>query len=161
MLAPLPETTALLDANVLYPAPLRDLLMHLAVAHAFRARWSEQIHDEWIRNLLKNRIDIAATSLAATRAMMNSALPDAMVRGHEPLIPTLILPDEDDRHVLAAAIWGDADVIVTFNLKDFPAQTLDSYGLIAQPPDAFICGLMDIDADRVCLAVSRQRALLR
>lgn len=156
-----PLLTALLDANVLYPAPLRDTLMHLAIARAYRPKWSAIIHEEWIRNLLLNRPDLSRATLEGTRDAMQSAIPDALVEGFEPLIPTLSLPDEGDRHVLAAAIEGGADVIVTWNLKDFPKETLNTHGLVAQTPDEFIHELMDFDEDRVVLAIRRQRVLLK
>lgn len=152
---------ALYDACVLYPAPLRDLLMHLAVAGACQARWSERIHDEWIRNVLANRPDLRAEQLARTRELMNAHTLDAVVIAFEPLIATLTLPDPDDRHVLAAAIKGSAEIIVTYNLRDFPAEALTPYGLEALHPDAFITQLIELDASTVCLAVSRQRASLR
>jgi len=152
---------ALYDACVLYPAPLRDLLMHLAVAGACQARWSERIHDEWIRNVLANRLDLRAEQLARTRELMNAHALDAIVTEFEPLIPTLTLPDPDDRHVLAAAIKGSVEVIVTYNLRDFPTEALTPYGLEALHPDAFITQLIELDASAVCLAVNRQRASLR
>ena len=160
-MSPSPELTALLDANVLYPVPLRDLLMHLATARTYRARWSAQIHEEWIRNLLLNRLDLTRQSLEGARDLMEQWLPDAAVAGHENLIETLELPDAGDRHVVAAAIAGHADVIVTCNLKHFPKSALDPYCIVAQHPDEFIHELMDADEDRVCLAVKRQRTLLK
>src|SRR3954464_11109127 len=106
--------------DVLYPAPLRGLLMQLAVADLFQARWTDEIHDEWIRNVLSDRPDIRPESQARCRELMNRHVPDCLVVGYETLIPTLVLPDPDDRHVLAAAIHAQAEVIVTFNLRDFP-----------------------------------------
>lgn len=129
--------TALYDACVLYPAPLRDLLMRLALTDLFRARWTDQIHDEWIRNLLANRADLTAEQLERTRTLMNSHVRDCLVTGYEPLIEGLALPDPDDRHVLGAAIRACASVIVTFNLKDFPANVLEPLGVERQHPDAF------------------------
>ena len=126
--------TALYDACVLYPAPLRDLLMHLALTDLFRAKWTNAIHDEWMRNVLTNRSDLTAAQLGRTRDLMNAHVRDALVENYEPLIPALTLPDADDRHVLAAAIRGRADVIVTFNLSDFPKAALDPYGIAAQRP---------------------------
>jgi len=82
-------TTALFDACVLYPAPLRDLLMHLAMTNLFCARWTDQIHDEWIRNLLKNRSDLSAARLAVTRQRMNAAVPDCLITNFEQLIEDL------------------------------------------------------------------------
>lgn len=160
-MTPLLQLTALLDANVLYPAPLRDLLIHLATARLYRARWSAQIHEEWIRNLLLKRPDLKRANLEATRDMMNSAVPDGLIGGYERLIPDLELPDADDRHVLAAAIVGGADVIVTFNVRDFPRSALEPFGIALQRPDEFVHELMDADEERVCLAVRRQRALLK
>jgi predicted nucleic acid-binding protein len=130
--------TALFDANVLYPAPTRDLLLELATTGLFRARWTNDIHDEWVHNLLKDRPDLDPARLARTRNLMDTAVPDALVTGHRGLIDGLTLPDPDDRHVLAAAIVGRADVIVTANLKDFPAEALAPHGIEAQHPDTFL-----------------------
>lgn len=114
--------TVVYDACVLYPAPLRDLLMHLAVTDLYRAKWSDAIHDEWTRNVLRDRPDLKAEQLQRTRNLMNAHVLDSLVAGFEPLIPDITLPDPDDRHVLAAAIHCGADIIVTFNLKDFPDE---------------------------------------
>ena len=109
---------AFYDANVLYPAELRNFLMHLAMTGLFRAKWSAEVHEEWIRNLLINRPDLTRMQLERTRDLMDKHALDALVTGYEDLIPGLHLPDPSDRHVLAAAIRGRADVIVTMNLKD-------------------------------------------
>ncbi len=106
---------ALYDACVLYPAPLRDLLMRLALADLFQARWTDEFHDEWTRNVAANRPNISPESLARCRKLMDEHVPDCLVTGYEPLIPSLSLPDPDDRHVLAAAIHRGAGQIVTFN----------------------------------------------
>jgi PIN domain len=153
--------TALYDACVLYPAPLRDLLMWLALTDLFRARWTNTIHEEWIGNLLENRADLTRQRLERTRDLMNRAVPDCLVEGYEGLIPGLSLPDPDDRHVLAAAIRGGADVIVTYNLADFPAEALAPHEIEAQHPDEFIGHLLDLDAGAVCTAVKRHRESLR
>lgn len=152
--------TALYDACVLYPAPLRDLLMHLAMTGLFRAKWTAQIHDEWIRNVLKNRSDLTEPQLRRTQALMDAHV-DAVVTGYESLIPSLNLPDPDDRHVLAAAIRARADVIVTYNLKDFPADVLTTFDIDAQHPDDFIHYQIDLNGDAVCEAVKRQRESLK
>jgi predicted nucleic acid-binding protein len=121
--------TAFLDACVLYPAPLRDLLMELAVADLFRAKWSTQVHEEWIEAVLAERADLTRERLQRTRTLMEAHVRDALVSGYEELIESLDLPDPDDRHVLAAAIRGRADLIVTANLKDFPADRLAKWSL--------------------------------
>ncbi len=107
----------MLDACVLYPAPLRDLLLSLAAAGIYRAKWSQRIHDEWTGNLLGNRPDLDPGRLKVTCTRMNIAVPDSMVTGYEDVIESLNLPDPDDRHVLAVAIRSDADTIVTFNQR--------------------------------------------
>lgn len=152
---------ALYDACVLYPAPLRDLLMHLACTGLFRARWTERIHDEWMRNVLANRHDLKPEQLQRTRALMDQAVPDCLVTHYEDLEGQLALPDVDDRHVLAGAIVGRADVIVTFNLKDFPAAVLAPKGVEAQHPDDFIRHLIDLHAGAVVAAVRAQRDTLK
>jgi hypothetical protein len=149
------------DACVLYPAPLRDLLMRLALSGRFRARWSRQIHDEWKRNLLRNRPELTPTQLDRTSDRMDFAIEDSVVTGHEELVPGLELPDPHDRHVLAAAIRCGASVIATFNLKDFPADLLGRFGIEAQHPDEFVDDLLDLDAGAVLVAAQRQRAALK
>lgn len=151
----------LYDACVLYPAPLHNLLMQLAVADLFQARWTEEIHDEWTRNLLADRPDIKPESLTRCRGLMNRHVSDCLVTGYEALIPTLTLPDPDDRHVLAAAIHGQAEVIVTYNLGDFPASILAGYGIEAVHPDEFIARLWDEQPDGVLAASRLHRASLR
>jgi hypothetical protein len=153
--------TAIYDACVLYPAPLRDLLMHLALTDLFRAKWTDAIHDEWIKSVLEDRPDLTREQLERTRALMNIHVLDCLVTNYEDLIPSLTLPDPDDRHVLAAAIRGRADVIVTFNLADFPADALARYGIEAQHPDDFIVRLLNLAPGSVCAAVKRQRENLR
>ena len=150
--------TAVYDACVLYPAPLRDLLVRLAITGTFRAKWTDAIHDEWTRNLLANRPDLKPEQLERTRQLMNTHVQDSLVTGYENLIPILSLPDQDDRHVLAAAIRSNADVIVTFNLSDFPASTLKAYSVEAQHPDEFLTNLLDLHPWAFCKAVREQRA---
>jgi predicted nucleic acid-binding protein len=152
--------TVLYDACVLYPAPLRDFLMRLAMTDLFRARWTSQIHEEWINAVLKQRKDLKRKQLERTRDLMDAHVRDCLVCGYEPLIEGLGLPDPDDRHVLAAALRTRAHVIVTFNLKDFPADYLATFGIEAQHPDEFISHLIDLSPGAVCEAAKRQRAAL-
>lgn len=153
--------TVIYDACVLYPAMLRNLLMQLTTTEMFRARWTEQIHEEWIRNLLEQRPDLEREQLERTRALMDRVAPDCLVTGHEPLVEGLELPDPDDRHVLAAAIRCNADAIITMNLKDFPEETLAPYGIEAQHPDEFLSHLLDLNDAEVCASVRVVRARLR
>jgi predicted nucleic acid-binding protein len=151
---------AVYDANILYPAPVRDLFIRLAQAGLVWARWTETIHDEWFRSVLKNKPQLSPERLARTRAMMNEAVRDCLVTGYEALINSLTLPDPDDRHVLAAAICAGAKVIVTYNLTDFPAETLAQFHIEAQHPDDFLVSLLKADSDTVCAAFRRQRESL-
>ena len=133
--------TVVYDACVLYPAPLRDALMRLALTDLFKAHWTDHIHDEWINALLRAKKH-SPDSLLRARELMDRHVRDAKVYGYEPLIEGLSLPDPDDRHVLAAAIRCNANAIITFNLKDFPeadaGETLTPHlfdvGMHGSPP---------------------------
>jgi hypothetical protein len=151
---------ALYDACVLYPAPLRDLLMNLALTGLYRARWTACIHNEWMRHVLENRPDLKREQLERTRQLMDSSVPDCLVTGYEGLESTLHLPDPNDHHVLAAAIMCSAGTIVTFNLKDFPERELAPYGMTAQHPDEFIEHAFGIHSAAVVAAVRDHRASL-
>ncbi len=125
---------ALLDANVLYPAYLRDALLRLAEAEVYQVRWSRRILDEMSRNVLKNNPDLPEESMVRLVRTMERAFPDAMVTGHETLIPGMT-NDQKDRHVLAAAIRGRADVIVTSNVRSAPSRDV----ACSWPPQAWRC----------------------
>lgn len=154
--------TAILDACVLYPAPLRDLLLSLARDGLFHARWTRRIEDEWVRNLLRQRPDLDAAMLSRTCELMVKAVPDSLVTGWEAIEPGLVgLPDPDDRHVLAAAICGHADAIVTFNLTDFPTSALGPFGIEAQHPDDFIVNQLELNPIAALKSIKAMRARLR
>lgn len=152
---------AVLDANVLYSAPLRHLLIWLAVSEAFRARWTDRIQNEWTRALLANRSELDPARIARTRELMDSSIDDVIVTGYEALIAGLTLPDMDDRHVLAAAIRCRATVIVTKNLVDFPGVELARHGIVAMHPDGFVRSLLESGPDTVIEAARSHRAQLR
>jgi len=149
------------DASVLYPAPVRDLLLRLAQAGLFQARWSKDILDECFAALTRQRPDLPPDRLARTRELIVAAVPDCLIEGYEPLIDGLELPDPDDRHVLAAAIRTGAQVIVTANLRDFPADRLAPYDIEAQAPNEFVIDLLSLAPDAVVAAVEDQAAALR
>lgn len=151
----------LLDANVLYPASLRDFLITLATSGLYSAKWTEQIHDEWTRRLLEKRPDLDPVALNRTRELMNQAVPDCLVTGYESLIEGLTLPDPDDRHVLAAAIRCSAQIIITHNLKDFPSDTLDQYGIEVMLPDEFLEFQFGLKPELVIKSAKEQRARLK
>lgn len=144
--------TVVFDACVLYPAPLRDFLMELAATELFRARWTDAIHAEWIRNVLKKRPDLTHAQLRWTRERMDTSVMDCLVSDYEHLIPIISLPDPDDRHVLAAAIHARADAIITFNLKDFPPEELGRFNVEPIHPDDFIRYQFDLKVASVVIA---------
>ncbi len=135
--------------------------MWVALQDVVLARWTDEIHDEWIRNVLQNRRDIKPEQLQRTRELMNVHVRDCLVTGYESLIPGLKLPDEKDRHVLAAAIKAGASVIVTYNLSDFPEESLAPFGIDAQHPDEFLVFQFDLNKAAICNAVRLQRQSLR
>lgn len=153
--------TVVYDACVLYPAPLRSLLMYLALSGHFRARWSNDIHDEWITAVMRSRPDLERSDLERVRDLMNSHVPGAVVSGYASIIPSVTLPDPNDRHVVAAAIQTRAEGIVTYNLKDFPDDKLEAYGLRAIHPDDFIVDLFDLNSSVVLEAARLHRASLK
>ena len=153
--------TAFYDASVLYGSALRNFLMHLALTGLFRARWSAGVHEEWMAALLRNRPDLSREKLERTRMLMDLHAQDALVTGYEDLIEGLRLPDPNDRHVLAAAIRGRADVIVTLNVRDFPRDVLTPFGLEAQHPDEFVVHLLDLASGIVMAAAERHRESLK
>jgi hypothetical protein len=153
--------TAFYDASVLYPSELRNLLMHLALTGLFQAKWSAAVHEEWISALLRRRPDLSRQKLERTRRLMDEHATDALVTGYESLIEGLVLPDPGDRHVLAAAIRGRADVIVTSNLRDFPTEILGPYEIDAQHPDEFVMHLLDLAPGTVADAARDHRDSLK
>jgi predicted nucleic acid-binding protein len=144
------------DACVLYSNTVRDLLIRLAISGVVQAKWSEEILNEVDRNLDKNGIG-TPESRARRREQMNTAIPDVLVTGYEDLTAGLKLPDENDRHVLAAAIKAGAQVIVTDNLRDFPPDYLAQYGIEAKSADDFVMDLIDM-FDRVVYSCAQAMA---
>jgi predicted nucleic acid-binding protein len=143
------------DANVLYPNTLRDLLIRISQAGLVQAKWTNEILDEMLRALSRNRPDIPPDKLDRLRQLMIGAVRDCLVSGYEPLIEGLKLPDPGDRHVLAAAIKTGAQVIVTSNLKHFPAADLRPWDVEAKSPDDFALDQVGIDGRTVAACVQQ------
>lgn len=150
--------TALLDACVLYPMAMADALMSLATAGLFAAKWTTRIEAEWIRSLEENRPDLQGR-LDYRREQMREAVPDWEVDEQAWTICArgLELPDPDDVHVLASALAGHADCIVTANLKDFPAEVVAQLGIEVIHPDQFIVAQWDLDQLVAVAAFKRMR----
>lgn len=144
------------DANVIYPNTLRDLLIRIAqLPHLVQAKWTDEILDEMLRNLRKNLPDISEEKASQLRELMNAAVRDCLALGYEPLVEALDLPDPDDRHVLAAAIKVNAQLIVTWNRKHFPQDKLTPWGVRAKSPDDFVRDVMGIDSPAVWACVQQ------
>jgi hypothetical protein len=153
--------TAFLDANALYPAELRNLLMRLALAEAYRPRWSDRVQKEWTEALARDRPDLPREKIERVRVLMEQHIPEATVADYETLVGQLTLPDDGDRHVLAAAIKGDAEVLVTANLKHFPQAALAPCGIEALHPDEFVLRLIERTPARVLAAARDHRQSLK
>ncbi|MBB3149789.1 hypothetical protein FHS21_006243 [Phyllobacterium trifolii] len=158
---PFNPQVAIYDACVLYPFHLRNLLIYCAVDRLVDARWTDEIHDEWIRNLIANTPELSEERLTKTRKLMNAVLPDATVSGYENLIPGIALPDPDDRHVVAAAIRAGASQIVTWNVRDFPSKELSKHGLARKTPDQFLIDLYSQWPEAVLAVTANARRNLR
>ena len=147
--------TCVLDTNVIYPIEIRDLLLWFAFSELYTPKWSTHIFDEWIA--VMRRKEVSEEIIDKRIANVNLAFPDAMVSNYAPLIEGLELPDPKDRHVLAAAIKTNANVIVTNNVKHFPEEYLSLFGLAAKQADDFITDIIDLNPD---IAVEAFRRLV-
>lgn len=148
--------TALLDANVLFPKLQCDALLSLAHAGLYAAKWSADIEREWMVSRLAKFPGSQEANVQKAKAMSES-IPDCMVTGYDEFIGCLNLPDPDDRHVLAAAIVGHADAIVTNNVKDFPLEALAAHDIDLQTPDQFIVNQLTLHPSRAIEALRRMR----
>ena len=141
------------DACVLYPAPVRDLLMELALDDLLQLKWSKKVLDEWINNLLRNRPDLERGRLKKTTNDMNMALLDCLVENYESIEKNLNLPDSNDHHVLAAAILSKSKFIVTANLKDFPNDYLALHNVESLHPDDLFMYVAHENKDKFLFSV--------
>lgn len=153
--------SAFLDTCVLVPSVLRDLLLELGTNPAYRPLWSNKVEEELADVIRRHRTALGRaqeeTEAYIKRLLrnMNAALPDAKVQGWETLTGSITKgPDPDDAHIIAAAIPGNADVIVTFNLKDFPNRILPG-DLFTQSPDEFLQDLFGLYPRQVMMELSK------
>lgn len=137
-------TVVLADTGVLFSRVLRDYVMYAGIEGVIRLRWSDSILDE-LQRTLADRRKMPPVQAARLRSLMNRALPDALVAPSDEdreRVASLDMPDEDDRHVLAAAIAADATLLCTTNLRDFPAEAATAVGVEAVSPDALLHALV-------------------
>jgi predicted nucleic acid-binding protein len=149
--------SAVLDANVLYPFSLRDTLLRLAELELYTPLWSDRILDEMTRNLVEHRLtDAQAASInQAMRAAFEEAEVDA---GEIERLGPAMTNEAKDRHVLAAAVAADSELVVTFNLDDFPPEACEPVGVEAVHPDDFLLDLHDLAPEAVRAALEQQAA---
>ncbi|AKT50584.1 PIN domain-containing protein [Arsenicicoccus sp. oral taxon 190] len=153
--------TALLDACVLVPVALADTLLRLAEHDLYRPLWSDRILDETTTAIERVHPELADGRARGRTAAMASAFPDALVTGWQALVNGISLPDPDDRHVVAAAVRGRADAIVTANVRDFPTSELNELGISVQPPDLFLLDQLDLAPTATIEALHRQASATR
>ncbi len=144
---------AVLDACVLFPTVLREILFAVAKRGLFIPLWSDRILEEWTRATAKLG-PLAQLQAQGEAALARASFPKAMIRARPEIEARLLLPDPNDRHVLATAIAGHADAIITFNAQDFPGHVLADEGIQRRDPDGFLWELQSRHPDAVASAVA-------
>jgi predicted nucleic acid-binding protein len=150
---------AVLDANVLFPFQLRNLLLHLAAEQQFEPLWSDEIVSEFLRALQRNA-GLGETQCTHLVSQMRAYFPDAWGGGHAGAADGIPLPDEGDRHVVALAVHHEAELIVTWNLRHFPDALLHPLGIEPVDPETFIEILYVADPAAVVRAAELHRRSL-
>jgi predicted nucleic acid-binding protein len=156
MISLINKYVVVLDACVLIPISLCDLLLRLAEEPALYApRWTDEILEEVRRNLTREPFNLSQPKADYRIECMRTAFPEALITGHEPLIGSM-KNQEKDRHVLATAVWCKADAIVTANGKDFPKSCMDEFRLERMSPDRFLINQWHLDRENVVLRIKQQ-----
>jgi predicted nucleic acid-binding protein len=150
----------LLDANVIVDAQIRDLFCRLAEAELIEIRWTATILEETRRTLI-DKLALDAAKVDRLIAALNDAFPHAPVTGFEPWVERFDLPDPNDRHVLAAAVHGECDMLVTYNNVDFPDEAVEPYDLLVVSVDDALVWLAGIFQQQMPVIIDRQIAALR
>lgn len=149
--------TVVLDACVLVPVAIADTLLRIAECGLYRPLWSARIISEAVDAIGDVHPTIPFEQIQRRFAAMDAAFEDACVQGWRGLEATVTLPDPDDRHVVAAAVHGRADAIVTFNVRDYPSDVLGSLNIAVSHPDDFLLDQLDL-APRIVLDVIKEQA---
>lgn len=145
--------SVLIDACVLFPTVLRSIVIGLADTGAITPLWSKRILEEWRRAALRLSAEDADRT-GVEIALLNDRFPQAMVHPDPAVEARLSLPDADDVHVLAAAIAGSADELLTLNTKDFPTSVLARDGILRRHPDEFLLEHFHANPDSIAAVVS-------
>jgi len=153
----MPDPIVLCDANIFYSILMTDLVLSLGEVGLFRPRWTDEIHEEWIRNLLEDQPQRTREELERRRAFMDQAIGHDLIENYERHIESLSLPDPHDRHVLAAAIEAGAEILLTYNLRDFPEPVVAAYGVSVLHPDAFLRRVALEEAETVLSVIEEMR----
>jgi len=160
MSTPDPAPRILLDANALWSPVLRDTLLRAAEDQLYQPLWSSEILQEMVHTILSKRPTVRAENLARTVARMQTTFPDATISGHDQIMSQLT-NHPGDRHVLAAAIHGRAESIVTWNRRHFLPTAEQDHGMTVLTPDAFLCQLLQRHPEQIHQLLIRQGAALR
>lgn len=151
------QLVALLDANVLWNSTLRDTLVRAQRAKIYRALWTREILDEFVTSLKRQRPDLDPGRIDRTRSLLLEEFPLSLVREFDDLIPSM-LNDLGDRHVLAAAIRGGANTVVTLNVRHFPDYACHPHRIEVKTPDHFLCQLFESDQSKLTDVLKAQAA---
>jgi predicted nucleic acid-binding protein len=136
---------------------MTDLVLSLGEAGLYRPRWTLEIHEEWIRNVLEDQPQRTREQLERRCAFMDQAIGHDLIENYERHVDSLSLPDPDDRHVLAAAIEAGAEILLTYNLRDFPKSVVATYGITVVHPDEFLGWLMAEKSETVLSVIEEMR----
>jgi len=148
-------TTVFLDANVLVPITLTNVLLTAAEDGLFQVRWSPDVVEEAVNAIIRIRPNLPMESIERRFSRMAEAFEDALVSGDIQFEETLVLPDPNDRHVVAAAMTAEASVILTENSKDFPKSELEPLDLVALTPDQFLTNLLEENEQAITDVIER------
>lgn len=148
--------TVVLDACVLVPVTAADTLLRLAEREMYRPVWSERILDEAQRAVARLHPELSAAQIKHRFDCMDEAFEDASVSGWESLEGSIVLPDENDRHVVACALVGGADAIVTNNIRDFPDKTLAPLNIEVIRLDDFLLDIFDLVSEEIAAVIREQ-----
>jgi predicted nucleic acid-binding protein len=152
---------AILDTNLLFSAPVRDFYLNIADLGIYRPKWSSKILEELIKSITSKRKDINVKKIDYVISQMNLAFPDAQIFNYQTLNDNIKLPDKNDHHVLAAAIYAKVDWIVTFNVKDFPYDSIRKFNISVTHPDDFIVMLIEQYEKQIIIALNNKAKSLK